>query len=130
MTHQKRASLAVAVFMTIAVVSTAAPQGTQRGSPSTRPRVYVAPFSANRPLDRQLLASVTNEFETALISSGCFDVLERRDLDRLLAQIRNERDLTTIRDLGVEATGQLRGRGATTVVFGEVDDDFNSGEII
>jgi hypothetical protein len=97
---------------------------------ATKPKVYVAPFTARRAVALEVLNSFTDEFETALIYTSCYDVLQRRDLDQLLKQIRNEKALTTIRDLGLPATAELRGRGATAVIFGEVDDDVGSGEVV
>ncbi len=98
-------------------------------SQSGRKKVYVAPFTARGALSQELLDSFTDEFETLFIDAGCYEVLERRDLDQLLRQIRNERGLTTIRDLGISAA-QVQGTGATAVVFGVINDDVNSGEVV
>jgi hypothetical protein len=92
--------------------------------------LYVVPFDASPSISAQVATSVTSDIETALVSAGCVDVLERRNLDQLVQQVRNERRLSTIRDFGTDGIAQLRRQGATGVLFGEIDDDVNSGEII
>jgi hypothetical protein len=111
---------------------TASPS-TPASSPSVRPAkptVYVAKFTSRQPLGEQLLMSFTSDFETALIGVGSYTVLERREIDQLLDQVRNETALRTIKDLGIDLSRALRTRGATAVIFGNLDDDVGSGECV
>src|SRR5262245_58958236 len=99
---------AVASFVALGSVSAAfsAELEVQQNAQATRPSLYVAPFTGTQGIDAQVLSSFTSDFETGLVYSGCYDVLERRDIDQLLAQIRNERALGRIQDLGLDATQQ------------------------
>jgi len=97
---------------------------------SAKQKVYVAPFSSRGKLDSGLAVSFTSEFERALIHTQCYDVLERNEIDQLVKQARNERNIATINDLGRDITGKLHIQGATAVIFGEVDEDSNSGEVV
>lgn len=98
--------------------------------PSAKPKVYVAPFTLRGNLDPRVALSFTKEFETALVRQACYDVLERIDVDQLVKQARNEHNIATVNDLGRDITGKLHLQGATAVIFGEVDDDLNSGEVV
>lgn len=75
---------------------------------------------------------ITEEFETALTQSKCFRVLERDNIDRLIAQIIRERKIIRMIDLEttpISVLDTLKALHATAVVFGEVIDDYQSGEI-
>src|SRR5262245_55480542 len=121
---------AVGTSMTPLVAANVEQGSSRQSAGPSKIKLYVALFNADRAMDGKTLTSITNDVETALLYSGCVVILERRTLDRLLEQILNERRLSTVRDLGLDATRELRGEGATAVMFGEIDDDVNSGEII
>jgi hypothetical protein len=112
--------------------TTASPSTPPSSSPvrPVKPTVYVAKFTSRQPLGEQLLTSFTNDFETALIGIGSYTVIERREIDQLLDQVRNETALRTIKDLGMDLSGALRTRGASAVIFGNLDDDVGSGEYV
>ncbi|MGZ5441089.1 MAG: hypothetical protein ACXW5U_04985 [Thermoanaerobaculia bacterium] len=74
--------------------------------------------------------SLTYEFEEALSENCSYDVLERRKLDRLQAVIKNEKALQDIGELTAGGSTELRRLGVSLVVFGEVYDDVDSGEVI
>jgi len=74
--------------------------------------------------------SLTYEFEEALSENCSYDVLERRKLDRLQAVIKNEKALQDIGELTAGGSTELKRLGASLVVFGEVYDDVDSGEVI
>jgi hypothetical protein len=97
---------------------------------SAKPKVYVAPFTLRGNLDPKIAASITNEFERAMVRQSCYEVLERIDVDQLVKQARNERSIATVNDLGKDITGKLRLQGANAVIFGEADEDVNSGEVV
>jgi hypothetical protein len=97
---------------------------------SVKPKVYVAPFTLRGNLDPKIAASITSEFERAMVRQTCYEVLERIDVDQLVKQARNERSIATVTDLGKDITGKLRLQGANAVIFGEADEDVNSGEVV
>ena len=93
-------------------------------------KVYVAEFQAIRGVSPDLLTSFTNDFELILMEGRQFDVLERRSLDRLVAHARNEMRASTVRELASSTVDLLKRQGAQAVIFGEVDDDKESGEVV
>ena len=94
-----------------------------------RENVYVWPFAQNGKA-KDLAGHLTREFEQALTDDSAFDVLERGKLSRLFSQLQNEPAVLDILDLPLEARKQLQAKQADMVVFGEVLDDQESGEVI
>lgn len=113
-------ALALAVLATRSHAQTATTQ---------RENVYVWPFVQNGK-DKGLAGHLTREFEQALTDDSAFDVLERGKLSRLFSQLQNEPAVLDILDLPLEARKQLQAKQADMVVFGEVLDDQESGEVI
>lgn len=113
-------ALALAVLATRSHAQTATTQ---------RENVYVWPF-VQKGKDKDLAGHLTREFEQALTDDSEFDVLERGKLSRLFSQLQNEPVILDILDLPQEARKQLKAKQADMVVFGEVHDDQNSGEVI
>jgi hypothetical protein len=74
--------------------------------------------------------SLTYEFEEALSQNCTYSVLERRKLDRLQTVIENEKALQDIGQLTATGSTELKRLGAAVVVFGEMFDDVESGEVI
>lgn len=93
-------------------------------------KVYVAEFQGIRGMTRELLTGFTNDFELVLMETGTYEVLERRRLDRLVQHARNEMTATTVRELTTGMSDALKRQGAQGVIFGEIDDDTDSGEIV
>jgi hypothetical protein len=92
--------------------------------------VYVAEFQSGQVKEQGLLASFTELFETALINTGDYRVLNRRSFHQTLQEAQNEERVRSMSDLSQRARGQLRQTaGAEGVIFGEVTDDPASGEI-
>jgi hypothetical protein len=90
-------------------------------------RVYIWDFVDNGH-QTDLTASLTSEFEEALIQKNCYQVLERRVFDKLLAPIKNEKVITDLRDISKANQSEIKKiTNAQIVVFGEVYDDINSG---
>ena len=73
--------------------------------------------------------NLTYEFEEALTKPGKFKILDRRTFARLQAVIDNEKALRQTGRVSSTTISSLRGLGADTVVFGDVFDDIDSGEI-
>ena len=91
--------------------------------------VYVWDFATREHKKNELTINLTKEFEEALIQSGCFLVLERRDYDRLIAQKDNEKAILGIENISTTTLESLKSHQASAMLFGEVYDDIESGEI-
>jgi hypothetical protein len=76
-----------------------------------------------------ITASLTMEFEEALAQKGIYTVLERRNLPRLQSVIANEKALEDVAQISQATTAELRKAGVSIVVFGEMFDDVESGEV-
>lgn len=96
-----------------------------------RPRnVYVSEFVSHSLKDAALLSSFTELFETALVNSGSYRVLNRRNLQRVLAESQSEAYVASMGDVKSPARAQIaKIEGAQGVVFGEVVDDSESGDV-
>ena len=92
-------------------------------------RVYVWDFVDNNGQQTELTDRITSEFEEALIQAKCYQVVERRNVDKLLAHIKNEKAIAELDDLSKKSQGEVKKiTNAQIVVFGKVDDDVASGE--
>ena len=91
--------------------------------------VYVWEFVTRDRQKTELTDKLTHDFEAALIQHGHFTVLERRDIDRLIAQRDNERAILDILEVSHPTREQLEARRADMILFGEVFDDVDSGQI-
>jgi len=94
-----------------------------------RPTVYVADFVTR---DREVTPTtmkLTSEFETALSGAGQYEILERRDFDKLRAEAKNETAIAEIGGLPAALASALKTKRAEMVVFGEVFDDVDSGQV-
>lgn len=92
--------------------------------------VVVWDFATREGEKSKITESLTYEFEESLSQNCAYTVLERRNLDRLQAVIQNERALQSIGQITAGGATELKRLGATLVVFGEMFDDDESGEII
>ena len=72
---------------------------------------------------------LTDEFEEALIKSGCYTVLERRKYDRLITHKDNERSILGIEGISSATLDSLKFYQARVVIFGNVFNDIPSDEI-
>lgn len=96
----------------------------------SKERVYIWDFVNNDGQQTDLTARITSEFEEALIEAKCFQVLERRRFDKLLAHIKNEKAIADLNDISRVSQGEVKKiTNAQVVVFGRVDDDVDSGQI-
>jgi len=93
--------------------------------------LYVAEFVSRTISDRAVLASFTELFETSLIRTGRYKVLDRRNLNRVLAEAQSEQFVVSMNNLTERVrTKVVAVEGAQGVIFGEVVDDPESGEIV
>jgi hypothetical protein len=120
---------AVKLLIPALALAVLAPRSQAQTATTQRENVYVWPF-AQKGKDKELAGHLTREFEQALTDDSEFDVLERGDLPRLWNHRQNEPVILDILDLPQEARKQLKAKQADMVVFGEVHDDQNSGEVI
>ena len=92
--------------------------------------VYIWDFVDNKGQQTDLTNRITSEFEEALIQAKCYQVVERRDVDKLLAHIKNEKAIAELNDLSKGSQSKIKEiTHAKIVVFGKVDDDIESGQI-
>jgi hypothetical protein len=90
--------------------------------------VYVWDFSDRNGKEDDLTASLTEEFEEALIKSDCCKVLQRRVYARIFQQRENEKAILSLSNLAPSTVKDLEAVEAQTVVFGQVYDDTSSGQ--
>ncbi len=102
------------------------------GASASLPHVYVWDFATRDLKKDHLTAKFTHDFELALVQYGQsrFRVLERRNLAGLIAQRDNERAVHDVLGISASTLRNLKARAADLVIFGEVFDDFDSGEIV
>ena len=92
--------------------------------------VYVSEFVSRSITDKVLLVSFTDLFETALVNSGTNKVLNRRNLQKVLAEAQSESYVASMGDVSTQARVRIPAlEGAEGVIFGEVNDDTDSGEV-
>jgi hypothetical protein len=91
--------------------------------------VVVWDFSTRDGTKTETTASFTYEFEEALAQGSSYAVLERRNLPRLQAVIENEKELRDIGLISSAGSRELKQLGVSVVVFGEMFDDIDSGDV-
>ncbi len=89
--------------------------------------VYVWDFSVSDASIKKIGAMLTNDFETELINSGLYTVLERRRYNRVLSHRNLENKIADIQNLPPGSVDSLKAIRAGVVIFGEVKDDIDSG---
>lgn len=94
-----------------------------------RPTTYVWLFSATGTEVENLADMVTKEFEEALGKTGCLPLVERRNYPDLESHQRQERRLAGA-DLSPREKKELSSTTkADAVIFGEITDDVQGGQI-
>lgn len=91
--------------------------------------VYVWEFTTRDGKTDEVTTSLTEEFEEAITQSECCTILQRRYYSRLFEQKKNENAIMNLESLPKSALDGLTSLEANTVVFGEVYDDTNSGQV-
>ena len=110
----------------ILIVISATPLISQ--SPETW-KVYVWDFMTRERERNAITANFTEEFEEALIQAKKCKVFDRRNYDRLLSQKDAEKAILNIQGISAISLDSLKAHQANVVVFGEVDDDLESGQV-
>jgi len=89
--------------------------------------VYVWHFSnENNQKDKLLAEKLTSSFETELVSEGCFTVLQRRDISKLIEHAKQEKAISRIDDISASNQEVLQSKKADMVVFGQLYDGENN----
>lgn len=89
--------------------------------------VYVWDFSVSDSSIEEIGTMLTNDFETELINSGLYTVLERRRYQRVLAHQNLAKKIADVQNMPAAARDTLKANRAGVVIFGEVKDDIDSG---
>ena len=89
--------------------------------------VYVWDFGVSDSSIKEIAIMLTNDFETELINSGLYTVLERRRYNRVLAHQNLESKIADMKNMPPSAIDTLKANRAGVVIFGEVKDDIDSG---
>ena len=96
--------------------------------------VYIAPFSSHSEIEGNVLSSLRDlfeeSFEQTFAGNGTYKVLNRQTVEKILAEANNETVLTSVGELNPKAKDELKLVKADGVIFGEVTDDKDSGEVI
>ncbi|MHC1778220.1 MAG: hypothetical protein AB9834_22665 [Lentimicrobium sp.] len=104
----KHILLAVFAFLTIAL------------SAQEKQKIYVWDFVSENISDPDFVILVTDDFETILQSAKKYNVLERREFAKVLAQNQNEKAVQSLNDLQSGTKVQLASMKAELVVFGKL----------
>jgi hypothetical protein len=96
---------------------------------SAADHVVVWDFATRDGKRTDVTASLTIEFEEALGQKNAFRVIERRKIAQLQEVISNEKMLRDIGQISKTGAAELKKFGANVVVFGEVFDDIDSGDV-
>jgi hypothetical protein len=91
--------------------------------------VYIWEFGTREGQKNETTRNVTQEFEGAFIRTQCCSVLERRNYDLLMSQRENEQAIMSMEGIDDDSADNLKKLKADAVVFGEVYDDVQSGEV-
>ncbi|WP_420209219.1 hypothetical protein [Candidatus Electronema sp. JC] len=91
--------------------------------------VYIWEFGTREGQKTETTRNVTQEFEGAFIRTQCCSVLERRNYDLLMSQRENEQAIMSMEGIADASVNTLKTLEADAVVFGEVYDDVQSGEV-
>ncbi len=89
--------------------------------------VYVWDFRVSDASIKEIGSMLTDDFETELINSSLYTVLERRHYNRVLSHRNLENRIANIQTLPSASKDSLKANKAGVVIFGEVKDDINSG---
>ncbi len=101
----------------------------QAQSNQDRKTLYVWDFLTSDNKQDSLTKKLTEEFEEALIQARCYQVLERRRYDRVVAHQENEKKIRSYDNFVVQSKADQRAVATNTVVMGTMDDDVASGEV-
>jgi hypothetical protein len=83
--------------------------------------IYVWEFIDQDNQKNNLTRDLTNSVEEALVNIGECSVLQRRKFGSLQAQLQNESNVQSVRDMKSNIINNLSTNGAELVLFGNID---------
>lgn len=89
--------------------------------------VYVWDFTTRERQTTQITKNLTVEFQEALQVNGCLKLLERRQMDAVLAHGQNEQNIFDVSGIDQSLIKALKVSKAGGVIFGELYDDKEDG---
>jgi hypothetical protein len=92
-------------------------------------KVYIWDFTTRDRTRDELTRNFNVEFEEALIQSQYYDILLRRDYDKLFGQKANEKGILSIEGIPEPQLDSLKILQADAIIFGEIYDDIKGGVI-
>jgi len=90
-------------------------------------KVYVWEFQSENINNPELMDRMSGEFEVAVQATGKYNLIQRRNMARLLSRRSNE--VIDRHHLGNDDVQLLKGEGADGVFFGDVFDDKGDGTV-
>lgn len=84
-------------------------------------KVYVKNFTYNNVILERISENLTSEFETELVKSGIYEVLERNRFDRLKKAMETEKKINDVRGIDSAAIDSLKAYNAEALFFGDVE---------
>jgi len=94
-----------------------------------RSPTYVWLFSATGAEVESLAEPVTEEFEEAVVKTGCLPIVERRNLPDLQSHQKQEERIEGADSLSPRQRRLLSTASADAVVFGKITDDVQGGQV-
>lgn len=91
-------------------------------------KVYVWNFSVSNDSLSSYGDDFTNDFETELIKFEIYEVLDRRNLNRIMAKKDMEKNISKIENLSSESKNELKVKEADAVFFGDLKFDNSGGK--
>lgn len=89
-------------------------------SAQEKQKIYVWDFASENIPDSDFVILITDDFETILQNVKKYNVLERREFAKVLAQNQNEKSVQSLNDLPSGTKVQLASMKAELVVFGKL----------
>ncbi|MCI0616206.1 CsgG/HfaB family protein [bacterium] len=88
---------------------------------------FLPPISKDSTF-KTIAAHFTNEFEDALVQTGTFVVMQRRNRPRIVEQLENEKKIMGLKQFSKNEIEALsKALKVDAVIFGEITDDIESG---
>lgn len=91
-------------------------------------KVYVWDFSVSNDSLRRYGTDFTDDFETELIKFDIYEVLDRRNLNRIMIQKDMEKSISKIENLSTQSKNELKVKEGDAVFFGELKFDNSGGK--
>jgi hypothetical protein len=94
---------------------------------NNKTNVYVWDFKTPETTIKKFAEKFTDDFETELIKLDKYTVLQRRNHNLVLAHRDMENSISNLKNLPTETINKLKTIKAESVIFGELEEDVDSG---